>query len=73
MQTIFDKKGGAVMATSSIFANFDIKDKQTAEAFVEALETSAAEPVHKPSAPIEILTRSEDIKKLWARRKKKNI
>ena len=61
------------MATSSIFANFDIKDKQTAKAFVEALEVSAAEPVRKPTAPIEILTKSEDIKNLWAKRKKKNI
>lgn len=32
------------MATSSITANFDISDKETAEAFVRALEWSAAHP-----------------------------
>ena len=30
------------MATSSIFTNFDIKDKKTASAFVKALEEASA-------------------------------
>ena len=40
------------MATSSIFASFDIKDKRTARAFVKALEASAksiSKPATKPS------------------------
>jgi hypothetical protein len=36
------------MATSSIFANLNITDKKTAEAFVAALDASAHEPVREP-------------------------
>ena len=35
------------MATSSIYASFDIRDKETAERFVKALEESADGPEWK--------------------------
>ena len=37
-----------MMATSSIFANFNISDRKTAEAFVAALDASANDPKRKP-------------------------
>lgn len=40
------------MATSSIFAGFDIRDKETAERFVKALEESANGLEWKPIAPV---------------------
>lgn len=40
------------MATSSIFANFNITDKKTAEAFVAALDASTRDPKRKPVSPI---------------------
>lgn len=43
------------MATSGIFTSFDIKDKEKAERFVEALDESANEPEWKPIAPIKSL------------------
>lgn len=59
------------MATSSIFANFDIKDKKTAEAFVEALDKSANAPEWKPTKPIEPpITDHNAIRALFAHRKK---
>lgn len=59
------------MATSSIFASFDIKDKKTAEAFVEALDKSANGPDWKPSKPVEPpITDKNKIKALFAKRKK---
>ena len=36
------------MATSSIFANFNITDKKTAEDFVAALDASAHDPKREP-------------------------
>ena len=59
------------MATSSIFASFDIKDKKTAEAFVEALDQSANGPEWKPVKPVEpILTDHDAIRELFTKRKK---
>ena len=53
------------MATSSIFARFNIKDKKTASAFVEALEKSAAGPAWKPRRPVNPpLTDPDAIRKL---------
>lgn len=61
--------GGVMMATSSIFANFDIEDKGIAERFVEALEESAHDPEWKPVAPIAPpLTDQEAIRALLAKR-----
>ena len=40
------------MATSSIFANFNITDKKNAEAFVAALDASAHDPKRKPVTPL---------------------
>lgn len=57
------------MATSSIFANFDIEDKKTAERFAEALEESAHDPVWEPVAPIAPpLTDQDAIRALLAKR-----
>ena len=59
------------MATSSIFASFDIKDRKTAEAFAEALAQSANEPEWKPDKSVEpLLTDPDEIRKLFAKRKK---
>lgn len=53
------------MATSSIFASFDIKDKKTAAAFVDALEKSANGPAWKPRRPVKApLTDPDVIRKL---------
>jgi hypothetical protein len=57
------------MATSSIFASFDIKDKETAERFVEALDESANGSEWKPIAPVKPpLTDKNEILKLWEKR-----
>lgn len=57
------------MATSSIFASFDIRDKESAEKFVKALEESANGPKWKPIAPITPpLTDKDAILELWAKR-----
>ena len=42
------------MATSSIFASFNIKDKKTAEAFVDALEASAKDPKRERTTPASV-------------------
>jgi hypothetical protein len=60
------------MATSSIFASFDIRSKKTAENFVEALDKSANDSEWKPIVPvIPIITDKDDIRKLWTKRKQK--
>lgn len=67
----FLQEGDDDMATSSIFTSFDMKDKKTAEAFVEALDKSAHEPAWKPSKPVKpLLTDPEAIRVLFAKRKK---
>ena len=60
------------MATSSIFANFNITDSKKAESFVNALDVSAKETAKKSA----VLNKSfvvlpNDIKSLWAKRKSK--
>lgn len=59
------------MATSSIFASFNIKDRKTAKAFAKALDQSAKESKRVPSspAPLHITDRAE-ISKIVAQRKK---
>ena len=57
------------MATSSIFASFDIRDKEAAEKFVKALEESANGPEWKPIAPVKPpLTDKDAILELWKKR-----
>jgi hypothetical protein len=59
------------MATSSIFASFDIKDKDTAEKFVDALDESANGPKWSPIAPVKPpLTDKNEILNLWAKRER---
>ena len=61
------------MATSSIFANFSIKDKKTAEKFVDALEQSANDPERIPTNANSVHVSDRDkILKLFAQRKKKD-
>ena len=61
------------MATSSIFANFSIKDKKTAEKFVDALEQSASDPERTPTNANSVHVSDKDkILKLFAQRKKKD-
>lgn len=62
------KEGGLAMATSSIFASFQINDKETAERFANALDKSASEPEWKPTNHIVHLTDPKKIKELWAKR-----
>ena len=60
------------MATSSIFANFNITDSKKAESFVNALDSSAKETIKKSSADKKaFVVLSGDIKSLWAKRKSK--
>lgn len=59
------------MATSSIFASFNINDPKTAEAFVEALEQSAKDPKRVPTSPEpKFLTDRNEIMEFFAQRKK---
>jgi len=59
------------MATSSIFASFNIKDRKTAKAFAEALDQSAKEPKRVPTSPAPLhLTDRQRILKVVAKRKK---
>lgn len=61
------------MATSSIFASFDIHDKAAAQRFADALERCEAEPEWKSSEPApQLLTNHNAIRALLARRKSKN-
>lgn len=58
------------MATSSIFANFNITDSKTAENFVKALDVSASENTKKVQTDSKsFLVLSNDIKSVWAKRK----
>ncbi len=57
------------MATSSIFASFDIKDSDTLHRFLDALEESEAEQAGKPVRPIHYpLTDPEKIRALLSKR-----
>ncbi len=58
------------MATSSIFANFNISDPKKAESFVQALDASAKDASKNDSArQTSSIVHPADIKSLWAKRK----
>lgn len=58
------------MATSSIFASFNITDNKTLNDFLDALEASEAEQKSAPKRPRQMpVTDPEKIKAVWARRK----
>ena len=60
------------MVTSSIFADFTIRDKKTARAFVKALEASekkAATPATAP--PLKVLCTQEEISQFFGKNKTK--
>ncbi len=60
------------MATSSIFANFNITDSKKAEDFVKALDISAKESSQKVSMDKNaFVVLQSDIKNLWDKRKAK--
>ena len=52
------------MATSSIFADFTIRDKKTARAFVKALEASEKTPPQKRTVDFQFVESPEEIKKV---------
>lgn len=56
------------MATSSILRNFTIADRETAEAFVNALDEAAKDPVTEADADIDVefITDTNRIKALFA-------
>ena len=59
------------MPTSSIFASFSIKDKETAERFIDALEQSANDPERTPTSENSVhISDKEKILKLFIQRKK---
>ena len=59
------------MATSSIFANFNITDNKKAEAFVAALEASEKDAKRTPTSPVSsLITDHESIRNFFAKRKK---
>ena len=58
------------MATSSIFANFDIKNKKDASDFVDALDKSLDyNSVEQDKVIYDELKDSNAIRRLWAKRK----
>ena len=58
------------MATSSIFANFNITDSKKAESFVQALDVSAKDKTKKNSDDKKsFVVLPADIKSLWTKRK----
>ena len=56
------------MATSSIFADFTIRDQKTAEAFVDALDKAAEQPEFKPTHSYRKVTDPDEIRALLDRR-----
>lgn len=59
------------MATSSIFANIKITEPKKIEAFVEALESSIADPMPPSNAPRKmVLSDPNKIRELWNKRNK---
>lgn len=61
-------EGGAIMATSSIFAKVRIDNPKQAEAFIDALAASENKPKRKPSAPVKpLLTDYDAIRRLMAK------
>ena len=57
------------MATSSIFHNVVIKDRESAERFIEALEASSRDPKRVPTCEVKPpLTDKEAIRALFSKR-----
>lgn len=64
-----ENKKEVYMATSSIFANFDIKSKKEAEDFVKAIDKSLDYNANKNLTKYDELKDSDAIKALWIKRK----
>ena len=60
------------MATSSIFANFDITDRKKARAFVRALEKSAKEQPTAVAHEKTLVTDREQVRALFNSSSQKN-
>lgn len=59
------------MATSSIFADFIIRDDKTAEAFLDAVEWSRKHPRQKCDCNLRLVTDEKDIKRICEKLNKK--
>ena len=60
------------MATSSIFASFNINDSKTAEAFVKALDESSKDPKWVPKFPEPTyITDKEKLREIFEKWEKK--
>ena len=59
------------MATSSIFASFNINDSKTAEAFVKALDESSKDPKRVPTSGSTYLTDKDKILEFFGKQEKK--
>ena len=64
--------GGKNMATSSIFANFDITDKKKAHAFVRAVEKSAREQPRAVVHEKTLVTDREKVRALFSQPTRKD-
>lgn len=53
------------MATETIFADLTIRDKETAEKFVKALEESAKDPKYEPTYNVGHLKDAEEIRRIF--------
>ena len=66
-----DEKGGAIMATSSIFTNVKITDPKKAEAFINALDASANEPKKAKTVELSLVTDLNELRRMMAKRTQK--
>ncbi len=65
------EKGGAKMATSSITANFEIRDPKAARAFVDGLwKAYRMKPPRPPSMQVTRLTSRDEIRAFFSQKGK---
>ena len=69
-KTIYNAKGGAAMATSSITHNFVVSDPESVKRFVQAIEEAEYDRTPKQTLPGRQLTDSDEILALMSKRKK---
>ena len=69
-KTIYNTKGDAVMATSSITHNFVVSDPESVKRFIQAIEEAEYDRAPKQTLPGRQLTDSDEILALMSKRKK---
>lgn len=69
-KAIYNTKGGAVMATSSITHNFVVSDPESVKRFIQAIEEAEYDRAPKQTLPGRQLTDSDEILALMSKRKK---